>query len=78
MEDAVVFDHREILGKKEELLDLCLRALSVFGLVSLLRAPEATGTRGGVERGADSALSRCPFAFSRDGMFGLKNSPRSS
>jgi hypothetical protein len=44
MEDAVVLDQREILGKKEELLDLCFFAFSlVFGDVSLLGAPEAMG-----------------------------------
>jgi hypothetical protein len=56
---AVDFDQREILGKIDELLDLCLRAFSeAFGVVSVLRAPfAATGFRGGVLRGREPALS---------------------
>ena len=48
MEVAVDLDQREIFGKMDELLDLCLRAL---GVVSVLRADVATGLRGGVSRG---------------------------
>ena len=55
---AVDFDQREILGKIDELLDLCLRALSeAFGVVSVLLVPVSTGFRGGVLRGREPALS---------------------
>jgi hypothetical protein len=57
MEVAVDLDQREILGKMEELLDLCLRAFSALGVVSVLRAPEATGLRGGVFRGSEPERS---------------------
>jgi hypothetical protein len=58
--EAVVLDQREILGKIDELFDLCFRDLSaVWGVVSVLRTPEATGLRGGVASGSgkDPALS---------------------
>jgi hypothetical protein len=62
-EEAVVLDQRENFGKKDELLDLCFRDLSVdiFGVVSLLRPPDATGTRGGVERGTEAPRSPRPI-----------------
>lgn len=55
MEDAVVLDQRDILGKKDELLDFVLRdfSLDILGVVSALGG-EATGTRSGVARGTEA------------------------
>jgi hypothetical protein len=64
-DEAVVLDQRDNFGKKDELLDLCFRDFSVdiFGVVSLLRAPDATGTRGGVESGTETPRSPRPIRF---------------
>ena len=59
IEDAVVLDQRDILGKNDEEMDLRLRSglpsEEMRGVFSLLEVPAAgCGMRGGVARGSEA------------------------